>query len=99
MKIEDLKQKATTSEMALIDTVERLVRSEYDEEKIRTEIHKTLRNEMEEAVLDVIRVYQHLDSEKYSHSYPTPADYRLKDICLSIGKAIRLEKEDSDEIH
>ena len=89
MKLEDLKQKATTSEMALIDTVERLVRSDYDEEKIRAEIHKKLRNEIENAIFEVIR--HHHDNLLFNDKWPSGADYRLKDILSSIGKAISLE--------
>lgn len=100
MKLEDLKAKATTSEMALIDTVEKLVRGEYDRDLIEKDIHHKLKNEIYASVVVVLKRHNVLSSYGVSRYDMNWCERdRLKEVLYEIGDAIRLElKEDAKEI-
>ena len=101
MKLKDLKKRATTSELALIESVERLVRDEYDLDKIKKEIHGELKNKIYHEVSLVLERHGILNSMmlRSDRYYLRAVDgYYLRDVWCDIGYAVRLELRNDKEI-
>lgn len=97
MKLKELKEKATVSELGLIDAVERLVREEYDIDSMRKNIHSKLKDDIYEKVNRVLESY-HLIGEctrsNYKLSYHDGEQIRT--LLGKLGEAVRLEVSRDD---
>jgi len=98
MNLEKLKEKATASELSLIDTVERLVREEYDILSMRKEIHTEIKNQIYDRVGEVLKTYRLVGE-------CTRSDYRLsyresdklRSLMHELGDAVRLELSENND--
>ena len=98
MNLKNLKKNATVSELSLIEMVEKLVRYEYDEVRIRKEIHDDLKTKMYNEVTKVLELHNCLKKMNNDRSYYTYGDrIYLRNIICEIGDALRLELKTDDK--
>ena len=96
MNLKDLKKNATVSEFSLIETVERLVRDEYNLELMKESIHSELKDKIYGKVTDILKMYGLIN---LNHNEISMCDRAyMKNILAEIGYAVRLEVKPNIDI-
>ena len=95
MNLEKLKEKATVSELSLIDAVERLVREECNILNIKEEIHTKLKNRICDRVSEVLTAYNLVgDCTRSDYRLSYGESDKLRSLMYQLGDAVRLELQD-----